>query len=182
MTTSGIYILEWPSGKFYIGKSDNIERRWKEHANSFVKGKHAKAMQNAYLNEGPPNYRILENIHPDHIDLYEGMYITKYINEPSCLNATKGKLVPDADWEVLTTYKIILTESTADHIRHMALRHKELQAANERLQQLDARGVQLPEETKGQLSKYEREISSLKFYVKRLMDRSLWQRIFNSIP
>jgi hypothetical protein len=203
MTTSGIYILEWPSGKFYIGKSDNIERRWKEHANSFVKGKHAKAMQNAYLNEGAPNYRVLEEIHADHIDLYEGMFITKYIDDPNCLNATKGKTLPSDDWEPLITYKSILTQSTADHIRHMVVTNKqledtehELNNATNKLLELDERGIVLPEEeleTKNYvlakiqeqselLIKADKAIDRLANQIHKLKTRNLWQRIFNIVP
>jgi hypothetical protein len=203
MTTSGIYILEWPSDKFYIGKSDNIERRWKEHANSFVKGKHAKAMQNAYLNEGPPKYSILEEIHADHIDIYEGMFIAKYIDSPNCLNATKGKSVPHDDWEPLTAYKSILTQSTADHIRHMVVANKQLEDtehdlnnANNKLLELEEKGIVLPKDeldTKNYiLAKIQEQselilrankaIDRLSTQIHKLKTRNLWQRIFNIIP
>jgi hypothetical protein len=203
MTTSGIYILEWPSGRFYIGKSDNIERRWKEHANSFVKGKHAKAMQGVYQIEGAPKYRILEEIHADHIDLYEGMFISKYIDDPNCLNATKGKSIPQDDWEPLITYKSILTQSTADHIRHMVVTNKqledtehELNNATNKLLELDERGIVLPEEEvktkKDILAKIRHQkhliemandaIDTLAVQIHKLKTRNLWQRIFNIIP
>ena len=42
---SGIYKLTFKSGNFYIGKSNNIDRRWQEHFDKFKKGTAAKNMQ-----------------------------------------------------------------------------------------------------------------------------------------
>ena len=45
--TSGIYLLNFKDQAFYIGQSQDIETRWKQHRDKFLKGKAAEKMQNA---------------------------------------------------------------------------------------------------------------------------------------
>jgi hypothetical protein len=175
MLQSGIYALKWPSGKFYIGKSDNIARRWKEHANAFVKGKHAKAMQACFINEGEPSYEVLEYIHSDHIDLYEGMYIASNINNPQCLNATKGKAVTQEDTQELIKYKDLLKLSTVEHLKYMSECLISLDSTEDELIAIREEGIVMPNEIKA----IEKENERLKSRINRLMKRSLLDRILN---
>ncbi len=185
--TSGIYKLDWDSGYFYIGKSDDIERRWKQHETSFLKGKHSQAMQRRYNMEGPPNYSIVYEVHSDHIDLVEGMLIEQYISHDLCLNTTKGKYVPDADRAALIESFASLKESTADHLRYMrwiTIKNVEVET---KLADLEKDGVRIP---KQQLQKEKEQADQLRFQtqlsktykdkIDKLMARGLFQRIFNT--
>lgn len=86
--TSGVYQLTFSSGDTYIGKSINIEERWKQHYNKFTKGTAAKNMQAAYNRYGAPNGHILVKCHEDHIDVVEACYINR--NKPT-LNSDRPK-------------------------------------------------------------------------------------------
>lgn len=198
---SGIYALTWKSGKFYIGKSEDIERRWKEHANSFLKGKHAKAMQEVYNREGPPEYEVLHYVHSDHIDLYEGIIINEHINNADCLNTTKGKAVDIKDKQTLAIHISGLgLESTAQHMRsieacvdtNIYLEDK-LSKAENKITQLNNQGIVLPieelEERKKLLKQFQTQqkdleeaytlMQRLTKKVQFLQNRTLWQRILN---
>ena len=61
--TSGIYKLTFSDGTTYIGKSVDIERRWKEHADKFAKRTAAKAMQYAYDTCGMPSTSVISVLH-----------------------------------------------------------------------------------------------------------------------
>jgi len=51
--TCGVYKIEAPSGKKYIGSSNNIERRWKEHKKLLQAGKHhCEPLQRAFNKYG----------------------------------------------------------------------------------------------------------------------------------
>jgi len=49
---SGIYRLEFPSGNYYLGKSVDIEKRWKQHRTALLKGTHTKILQAEYTYTG----------------------------------------------------------------------------------------------------------------------------------
>lgn len=40
MAQSGIYRIDGPNGKFYIGSSKDISKRWRKHVNDLRKGNH----------------------------------------------------------------------------------------------------------------------------------------------
>lgn len=77
--TSGVYQLTFASGDTYIGKSINIEERWKQHMNKFYKGTAAKPMQAAFNRCGDPTGQILVECHEDHIDVVEACLISRCI-------------------------------------------------------------------------------------------------------
>lgn len=60
--TTGIYSLYWEQQDFiYIGQSQNIETRAKEHLNMLKRGKHTNyKVQNAYNLYGTPKHFIIE--------------------------------------------------------------------------------------------------------------------------
>lgn len=76
--TSGVYELTFSSGDRYIGKSINIETRWKQHFDKLLKGTAAKNMQDAYRRYGMPSGDILCTCHSDHIDILEACYISRH--------------------------------------------------------------------------------------------------------
>ena len=77
MNTSGVYQLQFSSGRTYIGKSVNITERFKQHMDKFRKGTAAKAMQNEYDCYGPPDINVLVLCHPDHVDIVESWLISR---------------------------------------------------------------------------------------------------------
>ena len=111
---SGIYKLTFASGKFYIGKSNDIEARWKQHWDSFTKGKHTKLMQAEFNIYGDYNREVLVYAHEDHIDILEETLIAR-LNPP--LNGTKGKdrmlEVYDEHFDLVLSY---FDKSTLEHI------------------------------------------------------------------
>lgn len=113
---SGIYCLTFKNDAQYVGKSIDIERRWKEHVESMVAGKAAKLLQNAFNSSGFPSARILLECHSDHIDLMETYYICKL--QPN-LNAIGGIAVTNEDLEVLARRVDLLQLSTPEHLLHI---------------------------------------------------------------
>ena len=85
MSTSGVYQLTFSSGARYIGKSVDIDARWKQHATAFSKGKAAGAMQAEYAKCGYPDGKVLFQCHPDHIDIAEAVFIVR--NKPELNSA-----------------------------------------------------------------------------------------------
>jgi hypothetical protein len=104
--TSGVYKLTFSSGREYIGKSVDIESRWKQHADKFRKGTAAKLMQQEYDDYGFPDANIIYPCHEDHLDIVEETLIWR--NVP-LLNGTKGR------------DRLSVTESNAEHLRDVNL-------------------------------------------------------------
>lgn len=75
--TCGIYKLTFSSGCFYIGKSIDIEKRWKQHFDSMAKGTHTKLLQAEYNRYGYPEKEIIFECHVDHIDIMEESLIAR---------------------------------------------------------------------------------------------------------
>lgn len=74
---SGVYLLQFANGARYIGKSIDIENRWKQHFDKFRKGTAARAMQAAFNAYGYPECSVICTAHPDHIDILEACYISR---------------------------------------------------------------------------------------------------------
>lgn len=92
--TSGIYKLEFSNGLFYVGKSTDIKRRWKEHFTKFEKGTAAKPLQAAFNKYGFPSTEVLLYCHEDNIDVMEAAYIhvgLKQWGTNYCLNTSIPK-------------------------------------------------------------------------------------------
>lgn len=86
--TSGIYKLTFKNGHYYIGKSKDIQRRWKEHFTKFEKGTAARNMQEAFNQAGYPSTEIIYEVHPEHLDVLEPIAIHNYWG-PKILNTTR---------------------------------------------------------------------------------------------
>lgn len=84
--TSGIYQLTFPSGKRYIGKSIDMDNRWKQHYDKLSKGTAAKNMQYEFNTYGNFSTSVLFECHPDHLDLVEPLLIARCNPE---LNTTR---------------------------------------------------------------------------------------------
>lgn len=110
---SGIYKLTFKNGDEYIGKSNNIEKRWEEHKSSFYRNKAAEKLMHAFHTHGMPEFRILMEAHKDHIDILEAYYIS--CERPS-LNSVIAKCIHDDDFDLLMENQDLLKLSTVEHI------------------------------------------------------------------
>lgn len=181
---SGIYLLRFPRNIFYIGKSDNIPRRWEEHKKSFLKGSHTKRMQWAYDTYGMPEFEVMVECHRDHIDLIESIAIHTNSNH-ELLNGNKPAAVPSDEVTILLESGDELKLSTAEHIRRL----KELEGVAERYKKLRDTGIYLPEEVEEMPEQIEylqlrvkhlkEDAEGLTHKLNKLKNRNLFQRIFN---
>jgi hypothetical protein len=204
---SGIYKLTFCSNKFYIGKSEHIEQRWKQHESSFLKGTHTKKLQREYDLCGSPDYEIILYVHADHIDIYESIYIQSSWGT-NCLNGNRPKPISQQDAEAYLDYYDKLTINDQSAIMHSSLMHlqameqyckklgelqQELELSQSDVLELETRGIKTPEgwqETNNQLAymnehldsentQLNNECSRYHRELKRLQNFSLWDRLFN---
>lgn len=123
--TCGIYKLTFSSGRSYIGKSIDIENRWKQHFEKMRSGKASKPMQEEFMRCGYPDPAILYICHEDHIDIIEETLIHRLNPE---LNTTKGRERLNSDDNGLVNKSEILEEllgsGTMGHIAEIA-KHRE---------------------------------------------------------
>ena len=185
---SGIYKLTFSNGQFYIGKSENIPKRWKTHQVNFQKGQHTKKMQAVYDLHGPPEYSVILDVHQDHIDIYEGILIAAAWG-PQLLNTTKPKPLSreEAD-EYLHLYDnlefngcSVMLWSTLDQVKTLKKVYAEKLALEGENNSLREEGLLLPDEIRDRYQLFETEIHRLQDKMHRLQKRTLWQRITNQI-
>lgn len=143
---SGIYKLIFPSGKYYIGKSEDIQARWKQHYASFEKGTHSKRMQEEFNRHGHPEGIVLLDCHRDHIDLMESLFIEDN-QGPLCLNGNAPKAVGPWEREVLLNNVESLEVSTAVHIKVLNDYDAKTKKLESKVENLLTQGIRLPEET-----------------------------------
>jgi hypothetical protein len=204
---SGIYKLTFSSNKIYIGKSENIELRWQQHQANFLKGTHSKKMQSEYDQHGPPEYEIVLYAHPDHVDIYESIYIQTSWG-PNCLNGNRPKPITPEDAEKYLDYYDRLTINDTCVMLHSSLMHlqameqyckkldeiqQELELAQSDVEELELRGIKTPEgwqEANDQLAytndlldsenhNLNNECSRYHRELKRLQKLSWWDRLWN---
>lgn len=114
---AGIYRLTFSSGKFYIGKSLDLETRWKQHYNKFATGKAARPMQLEYDRCGLPETEVIFNCHQDHIDIMEEWLIDQF-KCGDMLNTTYPKLErTDEIADLINNNRELLRLCTWDHLK-----------------------------------------------------------------
>jgi hypothetical protein len=204
---SGIYKLTFLSNKIYIGKSENIEARWKQHQASFIKGTHTKKLQREYDQYGEPRYDTLLYVHPDHIDIYESIIIQTHWGV-DCLNGNRPKPSTHEDAQMYLEYYDKLELNTQSIMMYSSLAHlqaieqyhnkltntlNELELSVGDVQELETRGIKTPEgwqEVNDNLSytndmlnsenaQLSNECNNYHRELKRLKKLSLWDRLFN---
>lgn len=191
--TSGVYVLRFPSNKFYIGKADNTEVRFKQHIRKLQEGNAAKAMQAEFDAYGLPVIEKVFNVHSDHIDLVESILIQKYKDHNDCLNASQPRKISAVEAEILIECIEHLEVSTAEHLRRLgaiAILNKELKedikVLENTLTTLEEDGMVLPEDVEDELAFLDLSLNEYK----QLCDKqakeldeyknmSLFKRIFN---
>ena len=185
---SGVYVLEFPDNIFYVGKSDNIPRRWEQHRNDFIKGKHTKSMQWAYDTYGMPQFRVHVYCHKDHIDLIESIIIHGN-QDKDLLNGNKPSAVSPYEEEILLSSAEELKLSTAEHVSKLKDLTAELEVTTALYKELRATGLFLPEEVEEMPEQIEylrlsvkhlkEDVEGLTYKLNKLRNRNLWERIFN---
>ena len=191
--TSGVYVLRFPSNKFYIGKADNVENRYKQHISKLQLGAAAKLMQAEFDAYGLPVLEKVFNVHSDHIDLVESILIQKYKDHNDCLNASQPRKISAVEAEILIECIEHLEVSTAEHLRRLgaiAILNKELKedikVLENTLATLEDEGMVLPEDVEDELAfltvALEESRQECKQQAKALetyKNMSLFKRIFN---
>jgi len=141
--TTGVYKLTFPSGNFYIGKSVDIENRWKQHYDKFTKGTHTKNMQREFDLYGTYDQEVIFTCHKDHIDIMEETLI--YWNQPT-LNGTKGDMRVTVAQEHLEIVFPYFSMSTIEHIAELHNTKGELNDSKDRINELQIAIEELEEQ------------------------------------
>ena len=186
---SGIYRLTFSSGKFYIGKSLDLETRWKQHFNKFATGKAARPMQVEYERCGLPETEVMFYCHKDHIDILEELLIDEYKCH-DMLNTTYPQLERSDEVNILINKSHdLLHLSTLEHLdmihnseNKINTAKNDTKSAQEALQQYKSQGyiinddyleaVSLANEFKTRYFEYKHELQ-------RLQKLNWWDRLFN---
>ena len=187
--TSGVYQLKFSSGSRYIGKSIDMEARWRQHGDKFKKHTAAQNMQTEYNRCGMPSTEVLFACHPDHIDLAEAAFIAR--NQPE-LNSTRPA-DPFPGVGDLTDIFSAMSVSTLDHINEIySLSDKYINAQaevtqlNSRVSQLEKVRTQkeLDHDVSKRISKLSAELAEAQYSYNRVVKelnyhrQPWWQRIF----
>ena len=173
--TSGVYQLKF-GRETYIGKSNNIERRWEEHANNLAAGKAAKKLQAAYKRYGVPERIVLFECHPDHIDLVETLMVDRF--KPS-LNNAGTVYISGPDVGTLWDSDEMLKLSTGDHLRTIDRQQKVIARISDELMQLldeDDVANELVN-TRQALSELMKEVVDLKLQL-TIAKKPWWKKLF----
>ena len=93
--TCGIYVIKnVEDGKLYVGKSINIEKRWKEHVRSLIAGNHRNNyLQHVYNLLGLEifEHKIIEECEKENLNERELFYVLKFKSKvPNGYNLTDG--------------------------------------------------------------------------------------------
>lgn len=197
--TSGIYLLNFKDQAFYIGQSQDIETRWKQHRDKFLKGKAAEKMQNAYNYYGMPNGRILVICHKDFLDTFENYFIWDQKQFPGCLNTSAPEPDLTINFDFLLSQKDLITASAIDIMEaainltgeksSLELKLKELQdsynedymriAAEVELREGKDENAEFVVYYEEQLELYKINLNKANARIKRLLTRNWYQRLFN---
>ena len=110
-------MLTFSSGKYYIGKSLDLETRWKQHFNKFATGKAARPMQLEYDRCGLPETEVIFDCHRDHIDILEELLIDQF-KGPDMLNSTYPQVTRTDEVAILiNNSRDLLRLSTFEHLQ-----------------------------------------------------------------
>lgn len=186
---SGIYRLTFSSGKFYIGKSLDLETRWKQHFNKFATGKAARPMQVEYDRCGLPATEAIFHCHQDHIDIMEEWLIDQF-KCGDMLNTTYPKLErTDEVAELINNNRELLNLCTWDHLKLIDRAENLITAANsaqeaaeEALAEYRSSGYIIDQDYKDLLAianKFQERAADRKGELQRLEKLGWWDRLFN---
>jgi predicted GIY-YIG superfamily endonuclease len=186
---SGIYRLTFSSGKYYIGKSLDLETRWKQHFNKFATGKAARPMQLEYDRCGLPQTEVIYYCHRDHIDILEELLIDQE-KGPDMLNSTYPEVNRTDEVAILINKsRELLQLSTFEHIEMLHNSEQRVQehkaaatAAETALEELRCKGyimdsdyIEMVDVAEAYRTKTKQQQSELL----RLSKLNWWNRLWN---
>lgn len=186
---SGIYRLTFSSGKFYIGKSLDLETRWKQHFNKFATGKAARPMQVEYDRCGLPTTEAIFHCHQDHIDIMEEWLIDQF-KCGDMLNTTYPKLDrTDEVAELINNNRELLNLCTWDHLKLISNAEQRIRDAStakleaeSALENYKDNGYIIDQDYKDLLAltnEFKTRYFDHKTELQRLQKLSWWDRLFN---
>ena len=143
--TTGIYLIVFPSERYYIGQSVDIENRWKQHFDKFSKGTAAKLMQTEFNRYGFPKTSIILECHKDHLDMMEGMFITSNLG-PKILNTTIPGEYSKHEIKIATADADQLKLSTVEILHKLRVAHSNVTTLEEEVEALRDEGIVIPDE------------------------------------
>lgn len=184
---SGIYKLTFKNGATYIGKSNDITRRWKEHAEKMAARKAAAPIQKCFEAYGFPEGDILLNCHTDYLDIAEAYFIN--VLSPS-LNTVRPKM-PDSAAALMRSPSImkyamgeIVTEF-GEKLEELEKVEAELSACINECAEIERASDERTlyhrarRENWVELQQLRVEIEGRKEFMEIIKNRTLWQRIWN---
>lgn len=186
---AGIYRLTFSSGKFYIGKSLDLETRWKQHFNKFATGKAARPMQLEYDQCGLPTTEVIFDCHQDHIDIMEEWLIDQF-KCGDMLNTTYPKLErTDEIANLINNNRELLCLCTWDHLKlldeaqsKISCAKTETEQALELVQEYKDEGYLIDQDYKDLLelaNEFKNRWFASKAELQRLQKLSWWDRLWN---
>jgi len=91
-TTGGLYLLRFPNGDYYGGRSQNIRSRCHLHSSQLRNGTHANPwMQRVYDKYGQPAIEVLSAIPQKEARvLAEQAWLDENVGRPGCLNLSRS--------------------------------------------------------------------------------------------
>lgn len=186
---SGIYRLTFSSGKYYVGKSLDLETRWKQHFNKFATGKAARPMQLEYDRCGLPETEVIFSCHQDHIDILEEWLIDQ-LKGPDMLNTTYPKIERTAEvCALIENNRDLLELCTWDHLnmisnaKDVIRKHDaEREQAEQALEEYKSKGYIVDadyQEAVALANKFKDRYFQHKAELKRLQKLGWYDRLFN---
>jgi hypothetical protein len=186
---SGIYRLTFSSGKYYVGKSLDLETRWKQHFNKFATGKAARPMQLEYDQCGLPQTEVIFYCHRDHIDILEELLIDQ-LKGPNMLNTTYPQVTRTDETAILINKSHdLLHLSTFEHLELLHRVESKITEIREQKQESDAALEAMRAEGYIMNSDYieivdaatelTQQLERKQTELERLQKLSWWDRLFN---
>lgn len=168
--TSGIYQMNFSHKAYYVGKSQDIQHRWKQHTDSFEKGTASKSVQQAYENFGLPEFNVVLECHKDFLDYMEAYFISIQSEHPNCLNTTIPKLDSAVDYLWLMNNQHLMQHSMPSMLKVLVEYHDTI------AQLKKSSGLQESEEL---VKQYHETLLVAQTKLQRLKSKPLLERIFN---
>lgn len=186
---AGIYRLTFSSGKYYIGKSLDLETRWKQHFNKFATGKAARPMQLEYDRCGLPETEVIFHCHKDHIDILEELLIEQF-KGPDMLNTTYPVCDLTDEVAILINRSVeLLRVSTFEHLEMIHASQDEInkakilkEAAEHEVEELRSQGYIMDSdyiEMVDLANEFKNRYFARKTELQRLSKLGWWDRLFN---
>jgi len=99
--SSGIYKIVGPKNFYYIGSTNNIERRKKEHFSKLKRDTHENIFMQRLYNKEPSGWEfiLIEEVQPvkEMLEQIENRYLLEHFKKSGCMNINSSATHPPAD-------------------------------------------------------------------------------------